>query len=537
MWLGQAFAALVDGDGDWNRRLLMVIGLGVSLAPISALRFYLSNRFALAVAAGLQRRAFAGALTVESSPIGSSPVGSSATEDSATEDSAAERIIADAAAVRTILAGEALPSLRNLILFLGAMGLMFATSLYLATVALALTLPILVLISLGIAAMRSTAAGWQGMEAGLHARLQERIRRRRIIQAFLREEAEAAEFAELSTTAHRAFFAYLRRRAWLSALVIAAMAVAVGAVFWQGADAVGDGGLERGQLAAFLFYGVLAAVSLSGFTESASAWGRLESALLRLWSPPPKAVKRAGEKLHFRSLEFRRVSFTYPGDGKQTLHEVSFILKRGQAHGLVGQSGSGKSTIFYLILGFFKPDSGKILINGKGWDSLGANAVRGMFGLVPQDSALLSGSIRHNITYGVKPGGEQSAAQIAACLKAVGAEFVAKLPGGIDTEILDKIDLSEGQKQRLAWARALLSGAEVLLLDEATSALDTINEAAIIKNLKRRTCLVIAHRPSTMRAMQKITVVENGRVLASGNHSVLRRRYPLYKHLSSQAFT
>ena len=514
LWLGQAFAALVDSEDTRDEQLLLLVGLGVLLAPVSALRFYFSNRFALEVAAWLRQSAFGRALL--------------------SAEGSGEKIVADAMTVRTILASEALPSARNLILFLGAMALMFATSSYLAAVTLLLTLPILALVSLGVRSMRATASNWRSREADLHAQLQERVRLRRIIQAFRRERKEVAAFAELSATAHLSFSAYLRRRALLSALVIATLAAAVAAVFWQGAGMVGDGELSRGQLAAFLFYGVLAAVSLAGFTESATVWGRLEAALEGLRSQPLPRSQPPDRKLKFASLEFRNVSFAYPGERRRTLHGVSFTLKKGQSHALVGQSGSGKSTIFYLILGFFKPDAGSILLNGESIESLGADAVRGVFGLVPQDSAMLSGSIRHNITYAAEP--PPSPKQINDCLKATGAGFVHRLAEGMDTRISGKTDLSEGQKQRLAWARAILSGAEVLLLDEATSALDTLNEGAIIKNLKRHTCLVIAHRPSTMRAMERITVIENGRVLASGGHGSLRKACPLYRHLSSQPF-
>ena len=656
---GQAFRLLVDSQANWENNLFLVVGLGVLLGPVSALRFYSSNRFALAVAARLEQNAFAAAITSNAPASG-------------------EQLINDAETVRSVLALEALPSVRNLLLFCGSAVMMFAVSLKLALLTLLLTLPILVLITLSIKAMRTNANRWSQSQVGLHSTLAERVSLKRIIQAFRQEATEAKQFHQASVTAHRNFFAYLRQRAILSGLVICSMALAVGVMFWQGNGLVATGGLTKGALAAFLFYAVLAAISLAGFAESASAWSRLEAALARLGGKPQ--FLPAAEPLEFESLEFRDVCFSYDSSygSKPTLHKVSFKLKRGERLGLVGQSGSGKTTILHLILGFLTPQSGEILINGKPRSSHSLATVRRLFGFVPQGSSILSGSIRSNIGYG-NDAGDSAMKRV---LRNVGGEFVLKFTKGLATKISPREfvkttgdggttsdgegtsgkaigdggigngmatdgeatgggaggeamgsggmgdgmatdgeavgdgmatgggatggeaietyaetssseestrgephrgethpdetspagetetnpteanasgtnpsetnsneaipdeaipdeaiqrGISEGQKQRLAWARALLGDPQVLLLDEATSALDNINETTLMKNLHHKTCLVVAHRASTMHQMDWLTVLAEGRVVASGTHQTLQQTSPLYKHLASQA--
>ncbi|MDX5328562.1 MAG: ATP-binding cassette domain-containing protein, partial [Marinobacter sp.] len=206
---------------------------------------------------------------------------------------------------------------------------------------------------------------------------------------------------------------------------------------------------------------------------------------------------------------------------------------------LVGPSGAGKSTLFDLLLHFYQPDSGRILIDGVDTSDLSLDALRRCFALVPQNPALFHGTVADNIRY-ARPGAEQSEVEQAARI-AHADEFIQALPQGYDTPLGDAgLGLSGGQKQRLAIARALLADAPILLLDEATSALDAQSEHLIQQAMPAltagRTTLVIAHRLATVRDADRIAVLEQGRLLAVGSHDELMRDNELYRRLASLQF-
>jgi ABC-type multidrug transport system fused ATPase/permease subunit len=234
-------------------------------------------------------------------------------------------------------------------------------------------------------------------------------------------------------------------------------------------------------------------------------------------------------------VEYRDVDFRYDEDGKQVLRDVSFTIEPGTKLALVGESGGGKTTISNLLMSLYEPNSGQVCIDGQDLATRSRGSVRAQVATVFQDAALFSGTIRENIAY-ANP--DASMEEIEEAARSANAEgFIKKFPNGYDTEIGERgIKLSGGQRQRLSIARALLKNAPILILDEATSSLDSESERLIQDALRTlmqgKTVIVIAHRLSTIMTMDRIVVVDSGRVTEMGTHSdLLQQKNGLYQRL------
>jgi subfamily B ATP-binding cassette protein MsbA len=240
------------------------------------------------------------------------------------------------------------------------------------------------------------------------------------------------------------------------------------------------------------------------------------------------------------AIEFCDVGFCYDPAKGDVLHDISFSIDPGQSVALVGRSGSGKSTLAHLLMRFYDPQHGAIYLDGEDIRNYRLADLRRQIAIVGQDVTLFNDSIRHNIAYG--SGGEASLEAVVASAEAAHAmPFIRELPQGLETRIGDRgVMLSGGQRQRLAIARAMLKNAPILILDEATSALDSESERAIqgaLEQLMRgRTSLVIAHRLSTVQRVDRILVVEEGRIVESGTHGELLERQGLYADLYRMQF-
>jgi ATP-binding cassette, subfamily B, bacterial len=237
---------------------------------------------------------------------------------------------------------------------------------------------------------------------------------------------------------------------------------------------------------------------------------------------------------------FEAVSFAYPSQpDRLILEDLDLTVRPGESVALVGPSGAGKTSVFQLVMRFYDPDSGRILLDGQPIDQLDPMAYRGRLGLVPQEPVIFSADAWTNIRYG-RPAASD-AEVIAAAEAAAARDFVEALPQGFATFLGEKgVRLSGGQRQRIAIARALLSDPAVLLLDEATSSLDAESEYAVQKaldNLMRsRTSIVIAHRLATVLKADRILVMEGGRIVDTGTHPELVRRGGLYARLADLQF-
>ena len=307
------------------------------------------------------------------------------------------------------------------------------------------------------------------------------------------------------------------------------------------------GKLSAGQLSAFVFYAVIVANSIGGVSEVAGELQRAAGAterLLELLNTPPQIAAPA-DPLPLpdpprATIALEQVSFAYPSrPSEPALQSVSLRVTTGERVALVGPSGAGKTTVFQLLLRFYDPQSGRVLLDGVDVKRADPRAVRHRFAVVPQEPVIFAASVWENVRYGRT---DATVDEIrAACEAAYATEFLLRLPQGFDTPLGERgVKLSGGQRQRLAIARAVLARRPILLLDEATSALDAESERVVQLALDRlmagRTTLIIAHRLATVVGADRIIVLDGGVAIAEGTHASLVRDDPLYRRLAALQF-
>jgi ATP-binding cassette subfamily B protein len=369
------------------------------------------------------------------------------------------------------------------------------------------------------------------------ASLQEDISGVRVVQAFRREDANYRQFLGVNDRYRAANVQTVNAAAIYFPFVSLLSAVATAVVLGYGGLLVFHGQLSPGAL--FAFIGLLSnffdpVQQLSQFYQTMlAAMAALEKIVEVLDTEPAMADAPGARHLPQIAgrVEFADVHFAYSQGAAEVLHGVSFRAEPGQTVALVGHTGAGKSTVVKLLARFYDPTSGRVLIDGTDVRDVTAHSLRSQLGIVPQESFLFSGSVRANIAFG-RPGASDE--QVVAAAEAVGADaFIRALPDGYDTEIQERgARLSIGQRQLVAFARALLADPRILILDEATSSVDIPTEARIEEALETllhgRTAFVVAHRLSTIRRADVIVVLEHGRVIEAGTHRQLIERRGRY---------
>jgi ATP-binding cassette, subfamily B, bacterial len=514
----------------------LLIGIGLVLAIASASRFYFVNWLGERVVTDLRADVFGHLATL-----------GPAFYEKTHSGEVMSRLTADTTQLKSASGSSLSQALRNTIMLIGATAMMVVTSPRLSAL-LVLAIPAIVLPLLVAGRMvRKRSRAQQDSLADAAAYAADNLGAVRTMQAYTHEAAVVARFTAAVERVFQDARARLLARAGLTALVMFVVIASVVAVLWYGATRVISGEMTGGQLSQFVLYALFAAGAIA---ELAEVWGELQQAA--------GAAERLGEFLAVMpeitapaypkplpqpplgTLAFDAVRFMYPSRPETAaLDGVSFEVKTGETVAIVGPSGAGKSTIFNLILRFYDPVAGRVLVDGVPVSETDPRVLRQRMALVPQDVALFDDTVLENIRYGAP--GASEADVIAAAKSAQADAFIRALPDGYGTRLGERgVTLSGGQRQRIAIARAILRNAPILLLDEATSALDAESEGAVQAALERvmenRTTLVIAHRLATVQSADRILVMDQGRIVEQGRHAELVARRGLYSRLADLQF-
>jgi len=515
---------------------LALIGVAVMLGFASATRFYLVSWIGERVVADLRQAVYSHVLSLSPAFFEVTRTGE-----------VLSRLTADTTLIKTVVGSSASIALRNSFLFIGAASMMAITSPYLSGLVL-LTLPAILLPLILFGRMvRRLSRSAQDRLADSSAFGSESLNAVTTLQAFTHEEIDRQRFSQTVELSFVTAKARILARSILTALVILVALSSVVGVLWLGAKGVLEGTISVGQLVQFILYSVFAASSVTVLSE---VWGDMQMAagaterLMELLAvvpqirapqnPKPMPEPARGE------IQFDNVTFSYPTrPGISALNGLSLSVAPGETVAIVGPSGAGKSTIFQLLLRFYDPQTGLIRLDGVDVCEVDPVNLRERLALVPQETVVFGMSVAENIRYGRV---DASDAEVESAARAARIhDFIMTLPNAYETQVGERgVTLSGGQRQRIAIARAILRNAPVLLLDEATSALDAESEKlvqeALEELMKGRTTLVIAHRLATVQRADRIIVLEDGQVVASGTHKELVRQGGLYARLSRLQF-
>ncbi|HKZ74787.1 MAG TPA: ABC transporter transmembrane domain-containing protein [Steroidobacteraceae bacterium] len=457
------------------------------------------------------------------------------------------RLTTDTTLVQSIAGVGLSITLRSIINLAGALVMLLITSPKLTAIMLVMMPVVIVpLVTLGRRLRRLSRAS-QDRIADTSGLAGETLNAIQTVQAFTLEQLHSDRYGGAVEDSFNVAVKRTRVRAVLTAVATMLVFSAITIVLWIGARAVLSGQMTSGALAQFLLYAVYVGGSAAALSEMWSEVQRAAGAMERLVEllnaepaivapPDPIALPSPGRG----SIRFEHVKFRYPSrPDTSALEDFSLEISPGETVAFVGPSGAGKSTTFQLLLRFYDPERGRILVDGVDIARARPQEVRARIGLVPQETVLFGATARENIRYG-RPGA--SDADIEAAAQAAAAdEFIRQLPEGYDTFLGERgTRLSGGQRQRIAIARAILKDPPILLLDEATSSLDAESERLVQQALEHlmqhRTTIIIAHRLSTVLKADRIVVLDQGRIIDVGRHAQLLERDPLYARLAALQF-
>ena len=542
-----ALRSLIDGGmvkGDQGEQIMamrehfaLLFGVAIALGVSSAARFYMVSWLGERVTADLRNAVYSHVLKQSPEFFETTQTGE-----------VLSRLSADTTLVQTVVGSSLSMGLRNLVMGVGALGILVWTNPYVMFQVLGV-LVLIVLPSVWFGRrVRKLSRASQDRIADSSAIAAEVLNAIPVVQSYTAEGQETKRFTASTDNAFDTAVRRAKARSVLVAFIIIATSAALLWGLFQGTQAVVAGRITAGHLGQTVVYVIILASAFAILGEvygdllrAAGATERLME-LLSTQSPitspdnpvlPP--VLATGS-----AIKFEAIDFYYPSRPRQkALSNFSLEIQAGQTVAIVGPSGAGKSTVFQLLLRFYDPAQGRIILDGVSTRDMSLEALRQRIGIVPQDSVIFSSSALENIRYG-KPTASDD--EVKAAAKAAFAdEFISTLPEGYDTFLGERgVRLSGGQRQRIAIARAMLKNPPLLLLDEATSALDAESErmvqAALESAMRDRTTLVVAHRLATVQKADLIVVLDHGQLVEQGTHAELVTHGGVYAGLAALQF-
>lgn len=540
--LGQGLRIVIDrgfSQGDpqaLNRALFLLFGVILVMATATWARFYLISWLGERVIADIRRETFARLLRLSPGWFEQTRTGEMIS-----------RLTTDTSLLEQVIGTSVSMALRNGLLGIGSLAMLMLTSWKLTLLVLLMVPVVIGPILLFGRRLRKLSRASQDRVADLGAQVDESLHEIRTVQAYVREQEEEALFGRRIEIAFDTARRRVRVRASLIAAVITLVFCGIGLILWIGGHDVLAGKVSAGELSAFVFYAAMVAAAAAAISEVIGDLQRGAGAaerLVEILGTQPDVTAPANPLPMPRPaqgrVEFARVSFSYPARPAQAaLADFSLRVEPGEKLALVGPSGAGKTTVFQLLLRFYDPQQGAISVDGIDLRAVDPGELRRHIALVSQEPAIFAASVSENLRFGRSDASDEDVR--AACAAAYATEFVERLPQGYDTYLGERgVRLSGGQRQRLAIARAILSDRPILLLDEATSALDSESERmvqlALEQLMRNRTTLIIAHRLATVKSVDRIAVVEQGRLVAIGSHDELLSSSESYARVAAMQF-
>ena len=516
---------IADGKGKYNLTLqqmgLVLLGVLAIQAFISFVRTILFANFSERAMADVRKHLYAKLIGQSLTFYETSRVGD-----------LSSRITADVEQLQGVLAVTLSEFVRQIVTLIAGIAILAWLTPKLSLIML-LTIPIVVVLAMVFGRyIRKLSKERQGVLAETNTIVEETLQNFAVVKAFANEWYEAIRYGKHTDKIVKVSLRFAIVRGAFFAFIIFLMFGSILFILWRGAFMVQQGTMESGDLFSFVMYTVMiggAIASLGSlYTTIAGAIGATERVQEILQSDAELDVQPVQRKVEgdFQGIiQFDNVGFAYPTrKDVQVLKGIDLNIQAGEKVALVGQSGSGKSTIIQLLMRFYNLSSGRILIDGKDLTSINLTDLRSHIALVPQEVLLFGGSIKENILYG-KPDATDSELILAA-KQANALEFIESFPEGFETIVGERgIKLSGGQRQRIAIASVILRDPKILILDEATSSLDANSEQAVQVALDHlmegRTSIIIAHRLSTIKEVDRIYVLKDGKIVETGTHSQL----------------